>query len=43
VGRLDWHNDLAQFSLDLRAALDAAPDAAAREALLARLRGALEG
>lgn len=43
VGRLDWHNDLAQFSLDLRAALEAAPDGPAREAVLARLRQVLEG
>jgi metallo-beta-lactamase family protein len=43
VGRLDWHNELAQFSLDLRAALETAPDEAARAGLLSRLRDALEG
>lgn len=30
----DWHNRYAAFLLDLHRALDAAPDDAAREALL---------
>jgi metallo-beta-lactamase family protein len=42
VGRLDWHNDLAQFSLDLRARLDAAADEKAREGVLRRVRRALD-
>lgn len=41
--RLDWHNNLAQFSLDLRAALEEAPDDSSRSALLRRLYGTLEG
>jgi len=38
----DWHNDLAQFSLDLRDALDSAADERARGVILRRLRRALE-
>ena len=38
----DWHNDLAQFSLDLRDALDSAADEKARGVILRRLRRALE-
>lgn len=38
----DWHNDLAQFSLDLREALDAAADEKSRAVILRRLRRALE-
>lgn len=40
--RMDWHNDRARFLLNLNAALDAAPDDAAREALIQRLLGNLE-
>lgn len=42
VGRLDWHNDLAQFSLDLRETLDKAADDKNRAVILRRLRRALE-
>lgn len=42
VGKLDWHNDLAQFSLDLRDALDAAADEKRRAVILRRVRRALE-
>lgn len=42
VGRLDWHNALAQFSLDLRARLEAMPDDAGRDAILRRLHRALD-
>lgn len=41
VGRLDWHNDLASFELDLRQALEQAADEKSRNALLRRLRRAL--
>lgn len=37
VGNLDWHNQLAAFSLDLRRQLEAARDDKAREAILAEL------
>ena len=40
--RRDWADDHVDFSLRLAQALDAAPDAAARERLMARLRAALE-
>ena len=43
VSALDWHNDLAQFSLDLRAELEQAADERARKAILRRMRRALEG
>jgi metallo-beta-lactamase family protein len=42
IDRLDWHNALAALTLDLRARLDAAPDDAARERILAELRETLE-
>lgn len=38
----DWHNDLAQFSLDLRDALEGAADEKTRAVILRRLRRALE-
>ncbi|KQZ04760.1 MBL fold metallo-hydrolase [Caulobacter sp. Root1455] len=41
VSRLDWHNDRAAFNLALNAALQSAPDDAARERLLAALQAAL--
>lgn len=37
----DWHNDLAQFSLDLRDALEDAADEKARAVILRRVRRAL--
>jgi metallo-beta-lactamase family protein len=40
---LDWHNDLAQFQIDLREAFDKAADKRSRNILLRRLRRALEG
>jgi len=42
VGGTDWHNDLAQFSLDLRALLDEAADEKSRAVILRRVRRALE-
>ena len=42
VGRPDWHNELAQFTLDLRAALDGAAGAKARKAILRRVKRALD-
>lgn len=39
---LDWHNDLAEVSLDLRDRLDRAADDKARGAILRRVRRALE-
>ena len=41
VGGLDWHNDLAKFSLSLRAALEAAAGNKARNAILRRVTRAL--
>ncbi|WP_282607402.1 MBL fold metallo-hydrolase RNA specificity domain-containing protein [Pelagibius sp. Alg239-R121] len=41
VNKLDWHNRLAAFSLDLRGQLEAAGDDTAREAILARLAKSL--
>lgn len=41
ASRLDWHNDRAAFNIALNAALQAAPDDAARERLLEVLRAAL--
>lgn len=41
VAGLDWHNDLAQLSLDIREALEAAADERARNVILRRLRRAL--
>jgi metallo-beta-lactamase family protein len=37
----DWHNDLAQLSLDLRAALDTAGDDKSRNIILRRIRRAI--
>jgi metallo-beta-lactamase family protein len=37
----DWHNDYAQMLLDIRGALQAAPDDAARHRLLQQLRRVL--
>ncbi len=39
---LDWHNDLAQLSLDIRDALEGAADERGRNVILRRLRRALE-
>lgn len=39
---LDWHNDLAELSLDIREALEEAADERARKVILRRLRRALE-
>ena len=41
IGKTDWHNDLAQFSLDLRDALDAAADEKRRAVILRRVQRAL--
>lgn len=42
VGRTDWHNDYAQFVLDLRQTLNSAPDDEKRNAMLHRLQKALK-
>jgi metallo-beta-lactamase family protein len=42
LGRPDWHNARAALLLSIERALDDAPDDAAREALLRRLREAIE-
>lgn len=42
VARLDWHNDLAQLLLDIRAELDKAADERSRAKIIRRLRRALE-
>lgn len=42
AGRPDWHNARAALLLSIEDAIEKAPDAAARNALLARLRAALE-
>ncbi len=39
---LDWHNDLAKLSLDIRGALEEAADERSRDVILRRLRRALE-
>lgn len=39
---LDWHNDLAQLSLDIRDALEGVADERSRQVILRRLRRALE-
>ncbi|WP_291297304.1 MBL fold metallo-hydrolase RNA specificity domain-containing protein [Elioraea sp.] len=39
----DWHNERAALLLELRRKLEAAPDDAARDALLHRVKDALEG
>ena len=43
VGRPDWHNDLAEFSLTLRDRLEQAADDKARGVILRRVIRALEG
>jgi metallo-beta-lactamase family protein len=42
VGRPDWHNDFAQLTIDLRAALESASDERSRGILLRQLRRALD-
>ncbi len=42
VAGLDWHNDLAQFQIDLREAFEQAADKRSRNILMRRLRRALE-
>jgi metallo-beta-lactamase family protein len=42
AGRADWHNARAALLMALNDALEAAPDDAAREALIARLAASLE-
>jgi metallo-beta-lactamase family protein len=42
VGKPDWHNELAQLSLDLRARLDKAADDKGRQIILRRIRRALD-
>lgn len=42
LGHTDWHNDLAQLSLDVRDALENAADEKSRAVILRRLRRALE-
>ena len=39
---LDWHNDLAKLSLDIREALEGEADERSRNVILRRLRRALE-
>ena len=41
VSQLDWHNEFARLSLDLRAELEQATDEKSRRRILARLRRAL--
>jgi metallo-beta-lactamase family protein len=43
INRPDWHNELAQITLDLRARLDGAADERARKVILRRVRRALDG
>jgi metallo-beta-lactamase family protein len=43
IGHADWHNDLAQFSLDLRDVFERAADDRSRAALIRRLRRAVAG
>jgi metallo-beta-lactamase family protein len=42
VGRADWHNDLAQFMLDVRDEFEKAADDRSRAKLIRRLRRALD-
>lgn len=42
VNAPDWHNDLAQLTLDIRAMLDQASDERARKTILRRIRRALD-
>ncbi len=39
---LDWHNDLAQFQIDLREAFESAADKRSRDTLMRRLRRAIQ-
>ena len=43
VRELDWHNDLADFTLRLREKLDAAADDKRRKTILRRVTRALDG
>ena len=43
LGRPDWHNARAALLLAIEGAIETAPDEAARQALIARLRRALDG
>jgi metallo-beta-lactamase family protein len=43
AAKLDWHNDRAALLIALNRTLEAAPDDAAREAIIARLQGMLAG
>src|SRR5690606_7675610 len=42
VGRFDWHNDFSKLWLDISEELDRAADDRAKNALIRRLRHALE-
>lgn len=42
IGKPDWHNELAQISLDIKSQLDKAADDRSRNIILRRLRRALE-
>jgi metallo-beta-lactamase family protein len=42
IGRPDWHNELAQFTLDLRDEFERLGDDRSRGILMRRLRRALE-
>ena len=42
IGRADWHNELAQFTLDLRDKFERTADDRSRSILMRRLRKALE-
>jgi metallo-beta-lactamase family protein len=43
AAKLDWHNDRADLMIALNRALEAAPDDAAREAIIARLKAMIAG
>ncbi len=42
VGKLDWHNDFAQLSIDLRELLENAADEKSRKAIVRRVRRAID-
>ena len=42
IGKPDWHNELAQLSLDLRTRLDKSADDKGRQVILRRIRRALD-
>ncbi|MCC3305112.1 MBL fold metallo-hydrolase RNA specificity domain-containing protein [Sneathiella sp. HT1-7] len=42
VDKLDWHNELAQLTLDIRSELESTPDTKQKSKLLSRLRRALK-